>query len=240
MALAHVLDLVRSRGQRSHLVLLRTHTQGPGTACLAPVPQILGLPLRLSWLARQIRTRRLRCNRRQHEQVYLQRRRRFYSKVERHLRSRGPVTVTEKAVSHSSRFPSQLVQALLQHHAQQPCQLLRRQLWRPRHRRDHQRRLLLQWQQRRRQQPRSPLAPQQMGLMAGKVRKVKQISRKKKNPRESFWTSELPVPRSAVAISAAARSAVLPLAGERSLTGNSSLSGVVEADGTSGPASGRS
>ena len=61
-----------------------------------------------------------------------------------------------------------------------------------------------------------------------------------KNPRESFWTSELPVPRSAVAVSAAAGSTVLPLAGERSLTGNSSLGGVVEADGTSGPASGRS
>ena len=30
------------------------------------------------------------------------------------------------------------------------------------------------------------------------------------------------------------------LAGERSLTGNPSLGGVVEADGTSGPASGRS
>ena len=57
---------------------------------------------------------------------------------------------------------------------------------------------------------------------------------------------------SAVAVSAAGGSLVsslsgelalageFSLAGERSLTGNPSLGGVVEADGTSGPASGRS
>ena len=60
------------------------------------------------------------------------------------------------------------------------------------------------------------------------------------------------MPRSAVAVSAAAGSLVLSLAGElplagefslageRSLAGDSSLGGVVEADGTSGAASGRS
>ena len=61
-------------------------------------------------------------------------------------------------------------------------------------------------------------------------------NQKKKNPRESFWTSELPVPRPAVAVSAAAGSTVLPLAGEFSLSGerfligNPSLGGVVEAE----------
>ena len=54
------------------------------------------------------------------------------------------------------------------------------------------------------------------------------------------------MPRPAVAVSAAAGSMVLPLAGEfslageRSLAGDSSLGGVVEADGTSGAASGPS
>ena len=78
------------------------------------------------------------------------------------------------------------------------------------------------------------------------IKNPREENQKKKNPRESFWTSELPVPRSAVAVSAAAGSTVLPLAGEfslageRSLTGNSSLSGVVEADGASGAASERS
>ena len=70
--------------------------------------------------------------------------------------------------------------------------------------------------------------------------------RKKQNPRESFLASGLPAPRSSVAASVAAGSAVpslageSPLAGERSLAGDSSLGGAVEAGGTSGPASGRS
>ena len=84
------------------------------------------------------------------------------------------------------------------------------------------------------------------------IKNPREENQKKKNPRERFWTSELPVPRSAVAVSAAAGSTVLSLAGElplagefslageRSLAGDSSLGGVVEADGTSGPASGRS
>ena len=78
------------------------------------------------------------------------------------------------------------------------------------------------------------------------IKNPREENQKKKNPRESFWASGLPVPRSAVAASVAAGSMVpslageFPLAGERSLTGNPSLGGVVEADGTSGPASGRS
>ena len=84
------------------------------------------------------------------------------------------------------------------------------------------------------------------------IQNPREENQKKKNPRESFWASGLPVPRSAVAASVAAGSTVpslagelslaggFSLAGERSLTGNPSLGGVVEADGTSGPASGRS
>ena len=95
-----------------------------------------------------------------------------------------------------------------------------------------------------------------MDLKNEEGRKIKQKSKKgnseEEEPKGRFQARRLPVLRSAVAVSTAGGSLVpslagelylageLSLAGERSLTGNSSLSSIVEADGTSGPASGRS
>ena len=61
-----------------------------------------------------------------------------------------------------------------------------------------------------------------MGLTAEKVRKVKQIPKKKKNPREAL-KRRLPVLGSAVVVSAAGGTLVLSLAEELSLAGGLSL-----------------
>ena len=87
-----------------------------------------------------------------------------------------------------------------------------------------------------------------MDLTAGKGRKVKQISKKKikeEEPKGSFEARGLPVPGSAVVVSAAGGPLVLSLAGELSLAGDFSLAGELFLAGglslgISGAASGRS
>ena len=95
-----------------------------------------------------------------------------------------------------------------------------------------------------------------MDLKNEEGRKIKQKSKKgnseEEEPKGRFQARRLPVLGSAVAVSTAGGSLVpslagelslageFSLAGERSLAGDSSLGGVVEADGTSGAASGPS
>ena len=77
-----------------------------------------------------------------------------------------------------------------------------------------------------------------MGLMAGKVRKVKQIP-KEEEPKGSSEARGLPIPGSAVVVSAAGGPLVLSLAGDFFLAGELSLAGGLSL-GISGAASGRS